>query len=54
MVESTREISGKVKQGTHYYITSLVILKHLLGPGTQPLGNREQPALGHGHSLSRR
>ena len=32
MVESTREISGKVEQETRYYITSLVMLAHLLGP----------------------
>jgi predicted transposase YbfD/YdcC len=32
MVESTREISGKVEQETHYNITSLVILTRLLGP----------------------
>jgi len=32
MVESTREISGKIEQETRYYITSLVILAHLLGP----------------------
>ena len=32
VVESTREISGKVEQETRYYITSLVLLAHLLGP----------------------
>ena len=32
MVESTRETSGKVEHETRYYITSLVILAHLLGP----------------------
>jgi predicted transposase YbfD/YdcC len=32
MVESTREVSGKIEQETRYYITSLVILAHLLGP----------------------
>jgi predicted transposase YbfD/YdcC len=32
MVESTREIGGKVEQETRYYISSLVILAHLLGP----------------------
>lgn len=32
MVESTREISGKIEQETRYYITSLVMLAHLLGP----------------------
>jgi predicted transposase YbfD/YdcC len=31
MVESTREISGKVEQETRHYITSLAILAHLLG-----------------------
>ena len=32
MLESTREISGKVEQERRYYITSLVVLAHLLGP----------------------
>ena len=32
MLESTREISGKVEQETRYYITSLVSLAHLIGP----------------------
>jgi predicted transposase YbfD/YdcC len=32
MVESTRESSGKIEQETRYYITSLVMLAHLLGP----------------------
>jgi predicted transposase YbfD/YdcC len=32
MVESSREISGKVEQETRYYITSLMVLAHLLGP----------------------
>src|SRR5579859_308730 len=32
MVESTREISGKIEHETRYYITSLVMLAHLLGP----------------------
>jgi predicted transposase YbfD/YdcC len=32
MVESAREISGKVERETRYYITSLVIVAHLLGP----------------------
>jgi predicted transposase YbfD/YdcC len=32
MVESCREISGKVEQETRFYITSLVMLAHLLGP----------------------
>jgi len=35
MVESTREISGKVEQETRYYITSLAILVHLLGPAVR-------------------
>ena len=32
MVESTREIAGKFEQETRFYITSLVLLAHLLGP----------------------
>src|SRR5271157_1541414 len=32
MVESSREVSGKTEQETRYYITSLVMLAHLLGP----------------------
>jgi predicted transposase YbfD/YdcC len=32
MVESTREIAGKTEQETRFYITSLVLLAHLLGP----------------------
>jgi len=32
MVESSREISGKIEQETRFYITSLMILAHLIGP----------------------
>ncbi len=32
MVESTRETSGKLERETRLYITSLVLLAHLLGP----------------------
>jgi predicted transposase YbfD/YdcC len=32
MVESSREIAGKIEQETRFYITSLVLLAHLLGP----------------------
>jgi predicted transposase YbfD/YdcC len=32
IVESSREISGKIEQETRYYITSLVMLAVLLGP----------------------
>jgi predicted transposase YbfD/YdcC len=32
MVESRREISGKIETETRFYITSLVMLAHLLGP----------------------
>ncbi len=32
MVESTREIDGKIQQETRFYITSLVLLAHALGP----------------------
>jgi predicted transposase YbfD/YdcC len=32
MVESSREISGKIEQETRFYLTSLVMLAHLLGP----------------------
>ena len=32
MVESTRETGDKTEQETRFYITSLVMLAHLLGP----------------------
>ena len=32
MVESSREISGKIERETRFYITSLMMLAHLLGP----------------------
>jgi predicted transposase YbfD/YdcC len=32
MVESRREISGEIEPETRYYVTSLVMLAHLLGP----------------------
>ena len=32
IVESTREFGGKVERETRYYVTSLVMLAHLLGP----------------------
>jgi predicted transposase YbfD/YdcC len=32
MVESSREICGKIEQETRFYITSLVMLAHLVGP----------------------
>jgi len=32
IVESTRETQGKIERETRYYITSLVMLAHLLGP----------------------
>jgi predicted transposase YbfD/YdcC len=32
IVESTRETKGKIERETRYYITSLVMLAHLLGP----------------------
>jgi predicted transposase YbfD/YdcC len=35
MVESTREIAGKAEQETRFYITSLVMLAHLLGPAVR-------------------
>jgi hypothetical protein len=31
MVESSRETGGKIEQETRFYITSLVMLAHLLG-----------------------
>ena len=55
MVESSREIGGQDRAGD----TLLHHLPGLAGQSTgtdrpQPLGGREQPALGHGHDLSRR
>jgi predicted transposase YbfD/YdcC len=35
MVESSREISGKTEQETRFYITSLVMLAHLVGPAVR-------------------
>src|SRR5271157_2540204 len=35
MVESSREISGKIEQDTRFYITSLVMLAHLIGPAVR-------------------
>lgn len=32
MVESSREVSGKTEQETRFYVTSLVMVAHLLGP----------------------
>jgi predicted transposase YbfD/YdcC len=32
MVETSREISGKIEQETRFYITSLMMLAHLVGP----------------------
>jgi predicted transposase YbfD/YdcC len=32
MVESMREVAGKIERETRFYITSLVLLAHLLGP----------------------
>ncbi len=32
MVESKREIDGKIQQETRFYITSLALLAHALGP----------------------
>ena len=32
MVESSREVSGKTEMETRFYVTSLVMLAHLLGP----------------------
>jgi len=32
MVESTREANGVIEKDTRFYITSLVMLAHLLGP----------------------
>ena len=32
MLESSREISGKIEQERRFYLTSLVMLAHLIGP----------------------
>ncbi len=32
MVESTRETAGKIEQETRFYITSLMLLAHSVGP----------------------
>ena len=47
MVDSTREIGGKIEHETRFYITSLVLAASLIGPLIRrPLGRGEQPALG--------
>jgi predicted transposase YbfD/YdcC len=35
MVESSREISGKIEQETRFYVTSLVMLADLIGPAVR-------------------
>jgi predicted transposase YbfD/YdcC len=35
LVESSREIIGKIEQETRFYITSLVMLAHLVGPAVR-------------------
>ena len=35
MLESSREISGKIEQETRFYLTSLVMLAHLVGPAVR-------------------
>jgi predicted transposase YbfD/YdcC len=35
MLESSREISGKIERETRFYITSLVMLAHLIGPAVR-------------------
>ena len=55
MVESTPRNRRKIEQETRFYITSLVLLAASpRADRPQPLGDREQPALGHGHDLPRR
>src|SRR5271169_2308901 len=50
VVESRREISGKITNETRFYITSLVMLAAAVGPMIRaPLGHREFLALGHGY-----
>ena len=55
MVESTREIGGKIDHETRFYITSLVLLANLIGPlirGHWAIENSLHWV--HGHGLSRR
>ena len=55
MVESKREIDGKIERETRFYITSLVCWRSPIGPIIRDhWADREQPALGLGHGLSRR
>ncbi len=54
VVESTREVGGKIDREMRLYITSLVLLAHQIGPMIRPLDDRERPALGVGHDLPRR
>jgi predicted transposase YbfD/YdcC len=54
VVESRREINGKITNETRFYITSLVMLATVVGPTIRALSHREFLARGHGHDLSRR
>ena len=54
VVESRREINGKITNETRFYITSLVMLATVVGPTIRALSHREFLARGHGHGLSRR
>jgi predicted transposase YbfD/YdcC len=54
MVESRREINGKIEQETRFYLTSLVWLASPTGTcGAGSLECGKQPASGDGHDFSR-
>jgi predicted transposase YbfD/YdcC len=60
MVESSREINGKIEREKRFYIASLLMAAALFGPvvrshwAIENSLHREQPTLGHGHDLPRR
>ena len=53
MVETSREISGKIEQETRFYITSLMMLAHLVGPIVRSHWAIESVPQGHTERSSR-
>ena len=53
MVESIRETGDKTEPETRFYITSLVMPGHKLGPVIRSHWAVGKHALGHGHGVPR-
>jgi predicted transposase YbfD/YdcC len=51
MVESSREISGKIERETRFYLTSLLMLAHLIGPAIRSHWASEHASEGIENSL---